>query len=52
MFSNLLTLVGVLLILPAVAALAGGWWATLAGGVVLVGVGYVAERNDEQPEAK
>lgn len=40
MASNLLGLVGLALIIAAVGALAGLWWAVLAAGAVCVGVAY------------
>lgn len=43
MMSNLVTAVGVLLVLVAVAALTGNvWWAVLLAGFVLCAAGYVS----------
>lgn len=40
--SVVLVLVGLALVLAAVAALAGPWWAALAGGGVCIYAGFVA----------
>lgn len=40
MLSNLLALLGVVCIVVAVAGLAGGWWALLVCGVVLLVVAF------------
>jgi predicted cobalt transporter CbtA len=43
MMSNLVTAIGVLLVLAAVAALTGNvWWAVLLAGLVLCAAGYVS----------
>lgn len=43
--SNVVTLVGVLLVVTCIAGLAGLLWAGLLLGAVLVGVGFVLHRN-------
>jgi hypothetical protein len=56
MFSNLLGLAGLITIIAAVGGLTGNWWwSALTGGVVSVGLSYIAHVNaaraqeDQQP---
>lgn len=46
MISNLLALTGVLLIIAAVAALAGGWYAVGLAGAVLLASAWAAHQAD------
>lgn len=48
MWSNIVTLLGALCVLAAIVGLAGGWWALLALGGLLLVAGY---RNWNAPAA-
>lgn len=51
MTSNRLGLVGLALIVAAVAALASFWWAVLVCGVLCVALAYVAHRWEQTVDA-
>lgn len=49
--SQALAAVGVALVLAAIAALAGGWWAALAAGAVLLVSSYAVYTQASAPDA-